>query len=69
MNNTSDPRHSFPPSVDGFATEFGKWSTKTGADKKVYQWLEMPGSYGGESGIFEFIKDQNGLINHRYLNP
>jgi hypothetical protein len=28
----------------------------------------MSGSYGGKSGTFEFIKDANGVINHRYFN-
>jgi hypothetical protein len=28
----------------------------------------MQGSFGGKSGTFEFIKDANGVINHRYFN-
>jgi len=32
---------------------------KIGADGKVYQWLEMYGSYGGKTGTFELIKDPN----------
>lgn len=69
MNKAADVQHAFPSSVDGFATKFGQWTTKTGADGKTYQWLEMRGSYGGKTGTFEYIKDSNGVINHRYLKP
>ena len=60
--------HAFPKSVDGFATKFGQFSTNLGIDGKSYQWLEMSGSYGGKTGTFEYIKDSNGLINHRFFN-
>jgi hypothetical protein len=68
MNNVDDILHGFPKSIDGYATKFGQWSIKVGADGKVYQWLEMPGSYGGKTGTFEYIKDANGIINHRFFN-
>jgi hypothetical protein len=68
MNKVDDIFHAFPKSVDGFATKFGKWSTKVGADGKTYEWLEMPGSYGGKTGVFEYTKGSNGLINHRFFN-
>ncbi|MCS6974163.1 MAG: hypothetical protein N2044_02450 [Cyclobacteriaceae bacterium] len=60
--------HGFPKSVDGFATKFRQWSTKVGADGKTYQWLKMNGSYGGKTSTFEYIKDANGIINHRFFN-
>ena len=63
----NDVFHNFPKSVDGYATKFGQWSTKVGADGKVYQWLKMPGSYGGKTGTFEYIKDANGIINHSFF--
>ncbi len=56
-----------PTSVDGFATKFGKRSIKLGSDGITYQWLEMRGSYRGRVGTFEFIKDPNGVINHRHF--
>ncbi|MEM7110016.1 MAG: hypothetical protein AAF519_17445 [Bacteroidota bacterium] len=68
MSKADDLFHGFPKSVDSYATKFGKWSTKVGRDGKTYQWLEMPGSYGGKTGTFEFIKDANGVINHRFFN-
>lgn len=67
-SNAADIGHAFPKSVEGFSTQFGKWFNKVGNDGKMYEWLTMPGSYGGRTGTFEFIKDANGLINHRYLN-
>ncbi|MBX3464684.1 MAG: hypothetical protein KF830_16060 [Planctomycetes bacterium] len=69
MNKTDDFLHAFPKSVDGFATKYGQWTTRKGADGQAYQWLEMRGSYGGKTGTFEFIKDSSGVINHRYLRP
>ncbi len=68
MSKADDIYHAFPKSVDSYATKFGKWSTKLGEDGKTYQWLKMPGSYGGKTGVFEYTKDANGLINHRFFN-
>jgi hypothetical protein len=68
MGKADDIYHAFPKSVDGFATKFGQWSTKLGADGKPYQWLKMEGSFGGKTGVFEYTKDANGLINHRFFN-
>ncbi len=68
MGKADDLFHGFPKSVDGFATKYGQWSTKLGADGKPYQWLKMSGSYGGKTGVFEYTKDANGLINHRFFN-
>ena len=66
--NATDAFHNFPKSVDGFAAKFGQYSTKIGSSGNSYQWLEMSGSYGGKTGTFEYIKDANGLINHRFFN-
>jgi RHS repeat-associated protein len=68
MNKADDLFHGFPKSVDAFAAKYGQWSTKLGADGKPYQWLKLSGSYGGKTGIFEYTKDANGLINHRFFN-
>jgi RHS repeat-associated protein len=67
MSKADDMFHAFPKSVDGFATKFGKWTTQVGSDGKTYQWLKMPGSYGGKTGVFEYTKDANGIINHRFF--
>ena len=68
MSNKKDIVHSFPRSVDGYVNKFGKQTIRTGGNGKSYIWLEMRGSYRGKMGIFEYIKDKNGLINHRYFN-
>lgn len=68
MGKADDIAHAFPKSVDAFAAKYGQWSTRVGSDGKTYQWLTMKGSYGGKKGTFEFIKDADGVINHRYFN-
>ncbi|MDH6344166.1 RHS repeat-associated protein [Parabacteroides sp. PFB2-12] len=68
MNNSNDVYHAFPEAIDGFASTFGEISTKIGADGKTYQWLKMPGNYGGKTGVFEYIKGSDGVINHRFFN-
>jgi filamentous hemagglutinin len=61
--------HSFPESVTAFEGS-GSVSAITGGDATWYQILRIPGSYqstGGTwyEGEFEFIKDIDGMINHR----
>ena len=65
--------HSFPESVTAFE-EFGSVSTITGGDQAQYQMLRIPGSYQSSAGTwyegeFQFMKDSNGLINHRFFKP
>ncbi len=60
--------HSFPESVTAFETA-GKVRTVTGGDKVVREVLEIPGSYSGKNGVFQFIKNPDGTINHRQFVP
>jgi hypothetical protein len=60
--------HSFPELVRNFESS-GTVTDIVGGDGQMYQKLEIPGSYGGREGVFEFIKDAAGNINHRYFNP
>jgi len=69
MNNIDDLYHVFPICVDGYAIKFGKAFTQIGTDGNVYNWLRLEGSWAGKSGYFEYIKDANGIINHRYFVP
>jgi RHS repeat-associated protein len=69
MSSTTDLLHNFPKSVDGFAAKFGKSFTQFGADGELYHWLRIEGYWSGKSGYFEYIKDSNGIINHRYFVP
>ena len=59
--------HSFPQAVDGYATKYGKFSKITGGDGKSYKSLTMKGGYKGKDGKFEYLKDNNGIINHRFF--
>lgn len=67
MGNKKDIVHSFPKSVDGYANKYGQRTINVGKDGKTYQWLKLNGSYRGKIGTFEYIKDNKGVINHRYF--
>ncbi len=60
--------HSFPESVDGHANQ-GTVSVITGGDGVERLRLEISGSYRGKEGIFEYIREPNGSINHRLFFP
>ena len=60
--------HSFPESVTAFESA-GSVRTITGGDGVVRQMLEIPGSYGARDGVFQFIKEADGAINHRLFVP
>lgn len=60
--------HSFPESVKSF-TNSGKISELIGNDGIVRTKLEIPGTYKGKKGNFEFIKEPDGTINHRFFQP
>ncbi len=60
--------HSFPESVTAFESA-GSVRTITGGDGVVRQLLEIPGSYGGRDGVFQFIQEVDGSINHRLFVP
>ena len=59
--------HGFPSDVDAFA-DMGIISLEMGKDGAYYQHLRIYGSYKGYDGYFEYIKDSNGVINHRLFN-
>lgn len=63
-----DDFHSFPESVLGFQGA-GKVSKLKGGDGVVRDKLEIPGSYRGRDGNFEFIKEPDNTINHRLFRP
>ncbi|MCE6988167.1 RHS repeat-associated core domain-containing protein [Dyadobacter sp. CY323] len=68
MNKIDDVQHAFPRSVDGFAAKYGNLVSQTGGDGKIYQKLSISGSYKGKVGIFEYIKNSSGEINHRFFH-
>lgn len=54
--------------MDGFA-KHGTVSKITGKDGVVRDKLEILGSYRGKKGVFEYIREPNGNINHRLFVP
>lgn len=65
--------HSFPESVTAFEND-GAIRTITGGDGIARQMLEIPGAYRAKSGtifdgVFQFIKEADGTINHRLFVP
>ena len=60
--------HSFPESVTAFE-DAGSVTSLIGADGQTYLKLSIPGGYKGYDGVFEFIKDTQGNINHRVFVP
>ena len=61
--------HGFPQAVDGFAAAFGQASTRVGGDGARYTWLTIRGEFMNKPGVFEYIKDAAGRINHRMFKP
>jgi len=60
--------HGFPLEVDNFA---GQGTTRqiTGRDGVVRTKVELPGSYRGKEGTFEWIVEPDGTVNHRLFVP
>jgi hypothetical protein len=65
--NTGD-FHAFPEGVTAFQGA-GQVTKITGRDGVVRDLLKIPGEYRGKQGVFEFIKESDGSINHRLFNP
>jgi len=59
--------HSFPESVKAFQ-KYGRVRSIKGGDGVLRKQLEIPGSYKGRKGKFEFMKESDGEINHRFYN-
>jgi hypothetical protein len=57
------------PSVPKNWQNFGTIGGVIGGDGLLYEQLDIPGSYQGKSGTFEFMKDTKGEINHRVFKP
>ena len=73
MNRGVGEFHSFPESVRSFES-LGTVRSFKGGDGVVRQILEIRGSYPNPSGIwrdgvFEFIKESDGLITHSFFRP
>jgi len=60
--------HGFPQSVDAFSGN-GTVTQIVGGDGVTRWRLTIPGSYNGQTGVFEYIRNQDGTINHRLFVP
>jgi hypothetical protein len=60
--------HSFPSSVDAFSGN-GTVTQIVGGDGVTRSVLTIPGSYNGQSGVFEYIRNPDDTINHRLFVP
>jgi hypothetical protein len=60
--------HGFPQSVDAFSGT-GTVSALVGGDGITRWKLTIPGTYDGKSGVFEYIRNPDGSINHRLFVP
>ena len=60
--------HSFPNIVDNFGG-LGKVRNIVGGDGVMRTKVEISGAYRGKSGIFEYIIESDGYINHRLFKP
>jgi hypothetical protein len=60
--------HNFPSMVEKFE-DAGTISTIKDFKGVDHYQLNIPGSYGGKSGNFEFIKTQDNIITHRLFRP
>ena len=65
-----DNYHGFPKTIDELARKYGKTSVYTGSKDAVPRLkLEIEGSYNGKKGIFEYMRNADGTINHRLFVP
>jgi filamentous hemagglutinin len=60
--------HSFPESVRALQDAGVRLSFR-GADGRCREMLAIPGEFRGVKGVFEFIKEADGMINHRLFRP
>ena len=60
--------HSFPRLVDTFG-QHGRTTQIIGGDGITRTKLEILGSINGRSGVFEYIVEPNGSVNHRLFRP
>ena len=58
--------HGFPDSVEAFE-KYGVRYKAMGKDGNMYEHLDIKGSYHGNDGTFQFIKDGDNIITHRFF--
>ena len=68
MSGPAGEYHSFPELVQNYATP-DDVSVEPGADGEPYTHVRIPGGYGSQEGVFHWIFDDEGVINHRLFEP
>ena len=68
MSNARDLHHAFPLAVDAVAAQAGQITKIIGGDGATYFRLQAEGTVNGVKGVFEYIKNASGQINHRLFN-
>lgn len=63
-----DNFHSFPESVKAFQKDRYVTTIKRG-DGIIRTQFNIPGSYKGYNGEFQFMQEPNSLINDRFFQP
>ena len=66
QKNSNDIMHGFPKLIEKFESS-GIQRTVIGGDGKQYFELKIPGGINGKTGSFEFIKNTNNQITHRFF--
>ncbi|AEA66109.1 RHS repeat-associated core domain-containing protein [Burkholderia gladioli] len=66
--SASGDYHGFPQSVDAFSGS-GTVTQIVGGDGVTRSKLTIPGSYNNQTGVFEYIRNPDGTINHRLFVP
>ena len=69
MSVADDLYHAFPTTVDALATQAGRVTTIVGKDGATYLRLQADGMVNGVRGVFDYIKNTAGEINHRLFIP
>jgi RHS repeat-associated protein len=73
ISSQTDRFHAFPRAVDAFAEKYGTRSVSLDSRGNIVDTLmlrgEMAGSKGTVKGVFEYIKNQQGVIYHRLFKP
>lgn len=58
----------FPGNSGNYVTS-DNVSNELGGDGELYTHVRVPGGYGGYEGVFHWIIDNEGEINHRLFEP
>lgn len=69
MSKGAGEHHSFPPIVDNYGA-LGDKTPLIGGDGVTRTKIEIPGQYNGQTGVFQYIIEPDGVtVNHRLFVP